>query len=230
MRLQKFLSDIGYCSRGQAEDLIRKRKIMVNGKQATLGDKVRGNEKIVIEGRLLERKKGPAKKVLLFHKPEAVDCSLAPSKTTKTLLDFDFGTDRVFPVGYLDQASEGILLLTNDGEIANKLSLPEFRPEDEYLLTSPEEIDAEMIEKLTQARKAEKNKSVVDIEQIDAKHLRILQQGGRSKDIKKMCEAVELVIEQLVRVRVGNITLEGLEKGIYIPLDPEQLKRLLKKQ
>ena len=193
-------------------------------------DKVRGNEKIVIEGRLLERKKGPAKKVLVFHKPEAVDCSLAPSKTTKTLLDFDFGTDRVFPIGYLDQSSQGILLLTNDGEIANKLSLPEIRPEDEYLLISPEEIGAEMLEKLTQARKAEKNRSVVGIEPIDAKSLRVLQQGGRSKDIKKMCEAVELPIEQLIRVRVGNITLDELEKGTYIPLDPEKLNRLLKKQ
>ena len=134
MRLHKFLSDVGFCSKRQGEKFIRAGKILVNGKKATFGDTVSGNEDIVIDGQTLQVKKSPKKKVLAFYKPKGVECSLSPNPAVKTLLDFDFGADRVFPIGRLDRDSHGLLLLTNDGVLGNRLAQPSSKHEEEYLV------------------------------------------------------------------------------------------------
>ncbi len=214
MRLHKFLSNVGFCSKRQGEKLIRAGKILVNGKRATVGDKVSGNEDIVIDGKTLQIKKSPKKKVLVFHKPRGVECSLSPNHEVKTLLNFDFGADRIFPIGRLDKDSHGLLLLTNDGVLGNRLAQPSSEHEEEYVLVVKGEVTSEIIGQLVHGIMLEKKRTApCRVEQIEDNMLRFILHDGRNKQIRKMCETVGLHIHDLKRVRIGNILLQELKEG-----------------
>ncbi len=227
MRLQKLLSNVGFCSKRQGEKLIRAGKIFVNGKKAILGDKVSGNEDIVIDGQTLQIKESPKKKVLVFYKPKEVECSLSPNQEVKTLFDFDFGADRVFPIGRLDTGSHGLLLLTNDGILGNRLAQPSFEHEEEYLLVVKGEVTPEIIAQLSQGIMLGKKRTApCSIEQTKDNMLRFILHDGRNKQIRKMCEAVGLQVHDLKRVRVGRILLQELKEGTWRVLNDTEFQRL----
>lgn len=227
MRLQKYLSEVGFCSRRDAEDLISAGKIVVDGKVATLGDKVKGHENIVIDGKELTAKDLPTRKVLVFFKPSGVECTLAVINGLKTLLDFDFGSGRVFPVGHLDRESSGLLLMTNDGDLANKLSQPTRKDEDEYLLVVEGDITPALVTKLSEAiTLAHKTSQPCLVEHVGGNRLQILLQNGRARQIRKSCEEVGVVISDLLRMRVGGISLDDLEVGAWRILSDEELQIL----
>lgn len=227
MRVQKYLSDLGFCSRKQAENLIRQGKIIVNGKKTLLGDKVSGDETIVIDGQALLRKKTPEKKVLVFYKPKGVGCTLSARPAMKTLLDFDFGPDRVFPVGSLDIDSHGLLLLTNDGELGNRLAHPSSEHEEEYLVTVNGSITAEIIDIFRQGVMLERKRTAqCSVEQAGDNVLRFVLHEGRNRQIRKMCNAVGMKVLDLQRIRIGTIVLEELLPGNWKVLDATEFKRL----
>ncbi len=227
MRLQKFLSNVGFCSKRQGEKLIRAGKILVNGKKAILGDKVSGNEDIVIDGQTLQVKKSPKKKVLVFYKPKGVECSLSPNPEVETLLNFDFGADRVFPIGRLDKDAHGLLLLTNDGVLGNRLAQPSFEYEEEYLLVIKGEVTSEIIVQLAQGIMLKKKRTApCRVEQIEDNMLRFILHDGRNKQIRKMCEAVGLHIQDLMRVRVGRILMQELKEGEWRALSDTEFQIL----
>jgi pseudouridine synthase len=228
MRLQKFLSDVGFCSRRQAEEFIRAGKILVNGQNATLGDKVSGNEDIVIDGRKLQAKKSPKKKVMVFYKPKGVECTLSQGRDEKTLLDFDFGPDRVFPIGRLGKEYHGLLLLTNDGGLGNRLARPSFEREEEYLVVVKGEITSKIIVQLAQGDMLDKKKTApCRVEQVGDNELRFILYDGRDRKIRKMCEAVGLQILDLVHIRVGNVLLQELKQGMWRVLTDAELQGLI---
>lgn len=227
MRLQKYLSEVGFCSRRDAEDLISAGKIVVDGTVATLGDKVLGHENIVIDGKELVAKELPTRKVLVFFKPAGVECTLAAINGLKTLLDFDFGSDRVFPVGHLDRESSGLLLLTNDGDLANKLTQPSRKDEDEYLLVVEGDVTPAMVVKLSQAiMEAHKASQPCLVEHVGGNRLQITLHNGRSRQIRKSCEDQGVEISDLLRLRVGKVGLEDLEVGGWRILSAEELQLL----
>ena len=229
IRLQRFLSNVGFCSKRQGEKFIRAGKILVNGKTATVGDEVSGNEDIIIDGQVLFVKKSPEKKVLAFYKPRGVECSLSAVHAVKTLLDFDFGADRVFPVGRLDNESHGLLLLTNDGALGNRLARPSPEHEEEYLVVVKGGVTAEILGRLAQGVILEKKKTApCTVEQLEDKRLRFILHDGRNRQIRKMCETVGLHVEDLMRVRVGAIALDKLEEGEWRALNDAEFQALKK--
>jgi pseudouridine synthase len=229
MRIQRFLSSVGFCSKRQGEKFIRAGKILVNGEKATLGDEVSGDEDIVIDGQALLVKKSPQKKVVVFYKPKGVECSLSLHRAEKTLLDFDFGADRVFPIGRLDKDSHGLLLLTNDGDLGNRLAKPSAEHEEEYVVVVKGEVTSEILVRLAQGISLEKKTTVPRrVERIDHNMLRFVLHDGRNRQIRKMCEAVGLHVDDLMRVRVGKILLQELKEGEWRVLNDEEFQALKK--
>ena len=227
MRIQKYLSEVGFCSRRDAEDLIRAGKILVNGIVATLGDKATGKEMIVIDGKELEKKELPKRKVLLFFKPSGVECTLAVINGVKTLLDFDFGPDRVFPVGYLDRQSSGLLILTNDGNLGNKLAQPDRGDENEYLMVVENDItQATVLEISKKIMEAHKPPTPCKIEDEGGNRFQLLITNGKIKHIRKVCVESGLEISDLLHIRVGDLSLGELEVGAWRMLTEAELKLL----
>lgn len=227
MRLQKYLSEIGFCSRSQAENFIKAGKILVNGKAAKLGDKVSGSEAITVDGQRLPERVAPKKKVVVFYKPQGVECTLSAMGGVKTLLDFDFGPDRVFPIGRMDRAAQGLLLLTNDGELGNTLAHPSRQHEEEYLVTVEEPLDAEKIAAFANGTLLDEVKIAPHhVAQHDTSVLRCILHEGRIRHIRKICEAIGLTITDARRIRVGAITLGDLEPGSWRLLTDQELRGL----
>jgi pseudouridine synthase len=229
MRLQRFLSNVGFCSKRQGEKYIRAGRILVNGERAIIGDEVSGDEDIVIDGRTLLVKKSPPKKVVIFYKPKGVECSLSPDRERKTLLDFNFGADRVFPIGRLDKNSRGLLLLTNDGELGNRLAKPSAEYEEEYRVKVKGEITSEKLVRLAQGISLEKKRIVpYRVEKMEDTLLRFVLHDGRNRQIRKMCEAVDLEVDDLMRIRVGRIVLQALKEGEWRVLNDGEFESLKK--
>ncbi len=227
IRLQRFLSNIGFCSKRQAENFIRAGKILINGKKARIGDTVSGNEEFIVDGQKLRFTKVPDKKVLAFFKPKGVECSLTPSPNGKTLLDFDFGPDRIFPVGRLDKESHGLLLLTNDGILGNRLARPSVKQDEEYRVIVKGELTQEVITRLSQGIQLN-DKIIVPrcVEKSAEKMLTLTLHDGRNRQIRQMCGVVDLHISDLKRVRIGKIMLGTLREGQWRVLNKAELLTL----
>jgi pseudouridine synthase len=231
MRLQRFLSNVGFCSKRHAEKYIRAGKILINGKTAIVGDEVSGSEDIVIDGQPLLAKKSPEKKVLVFYKPKGVECSLTSYGEAKTLLDFDFGADRVFPIGRLDRDSHGLLLLTNDGALGNSLAQPSLEHEEEYVVVVKGEVTSGVLVQLAQGIPHEKKRTVpCRVEQIEGDTLRFILHDGRNRQVRKMCEAAGLQVDDLMRVRIGKIVLQELKEGEWRVLNDAEFQALKKEK
>jgi pseudouridine synthase len=227
MRLHRFLSDVGFCSKRQGEKLIRAGKIVVDGRKAIMGDTVSGNEDIFIDGQKLQVKKSPKKKALAFYKPQGVECSLSPNPNGTTLLDFNFGPDRVFPIGRLDKDSHGLLLLTNDGTLANRLAQPSLEHDEEYILVVEGQITSETISQLAQGVVlANKKTAPCRIEHMEKNVFRIILHDGHNRQIRKMCEKVGLQLRDIKRVRIGSVLLQNLKEGEWRVLGDQEFHML----
>ncbi len=226
IRLQKLLASHGLSSRREAEDLIRKKKITINGQLATLGDRASHEDTIKINGKLITFKK-PKKLILAYHKPEGIECTLAKIKDQKTLADVDFGEVRVFPIGRLDTASRGLLLLTNDGDLANKLMHPRYKHKKEYLVTVNKEIDPKALKKMESGIQINgKTTKKCETELLKPKSFRIVLTEGRNRQIRKMCEFFGWQVRDLIRIRVEKIKLGELPAGKWRVLSQTEMKSL----
>ncbi len=211
--------------------MIRAGKILVNGKTASVGDEVSGKEDIIIDGQILLVKKSPGKKVLAFYKPRGVECSLSAVHAARTLLNFDFGADRVFPIGRLDNESHGLLLLTNDGALGNRLAQPGPEHEEEYLVAVKGVATSETLARLARGVTLERKKTApCRVEHLADKRLRFILHDGRNRQIRKMCEAVGLHVEDLLRVRIGAIELDTLAEGEWRALNDAEFQALKKEE
>jgi len=227
MRLQKYLSEVGFCSRRDAEDFIRAGKIVIDGHVASLGDKVTGKEKIVIDGKELVVKEFAPQKVLIFNKPKGVECTLTAYDNFKTLLDFDFGDSRVFPIGHLDRESSGLLLLTNDGDLGNRLAQPSRGEEYEYFLTMKSNITEGMLGNLAQAiTRVHRSEGPCKVEDVGENKLRVVVINGKAKQIRKACAEIWVEVVELKRQRIGRLELADLASGSWRVVTDEELGEL----
>ena len=229
MRLQKFLSQQGVCSRREAELMITRRQILINGKIATLGDRVDGSETILIAGKKLIVR-DPEKIVLAWNKPIGVEVTFDNSHGGKTLKSFDFGPERVVPIGRLDKDSHGLLLLTNDGELCNFLAHPRYEHSKEYIVTVDKPLSSREIERLGDGSLRVGNKAVKPcrVEQTDPKKFKIILEEGQNRQIRKMCEACSLKVQDLIRIRVKTIKIGDLPPGKWRQLNQEEVEQLRK--
>lgn len=232
MRLNKFLSTVGIASRRKSDQLIRDGKVSVNGKLVfELGIDVNPKKDIVcFEGKQLSL---PSNFVYYkFNKPKGYVCSASDEKGRKTIFDLIDVPERVFYIGRLDYDTEGLLLLTNDGEFANKISHPSYQIEKEYRVT----VEGEMLEsELAVLRKG----VVVDGERMPTAKVKWLgfEKGftklsvvineGQNRQVRRMFEAIGKSIKLLKRVRIGEVVLGGLKRGELKELKAKELALLM---
>lgn len=234
-RLQKLLSEQGICSRRAAEDLIRAGDVLVEGKKAELGQKVTGEEKIVVKGKPIAVSKSSETLVLAWHKPLGVEVTFSTKHSDETLTaQKNFSAmkktlgGRVIPVGRLDKDSHGLLLLTNDGELANQLAHPRYEHPKEYRVRVNYSVAAKQVETLSNGSLdlGEKTVSPCHVEIIEPNAIKIVLREGRNRQIRRMCEAVGLEVVELLRTRVGAIALGNLLPGNFRTLNTEEIEQL----
>lgn len=244
VRLQKFLSQKGFFSRRTVEDMIRHGEISVNGVKATLGDKVGEDDIIAVKGKILEIPKTINQVVLAYYKPRGIEVTMQKNTGDPTIGDIDFGVGRVFPVGRLDKDSHGLIFLTNDGDLANKLAHPKFQKEKEYLVAVKKSQTADIKYQISDIGKlAKKLSEGVQIEEKMTKPcqvevvekgsnnqgeavLRFLLKEGRNRQIRRMCEAVGLKVVDLLRIRIGKIVLGEMKMGKWRRLSEVEIGSL----
>ena len=229
-RLQKILSNYGVASRRKAEQMILDRRVRVNGNTASLGDAADDEEDVIeVDGVRLKRQ--PARIVLMLNKPRGYVCTLSDEKGRKNVAELVSGCGaRVYPVGRLDLNSEGLLLLTNDGELANRLTHPKKEVDKVYLvwlsqyipgceasIASPIEIDG----RPTSPAKVEKLRQGGE-----TALLRITIHEGRNRQIRRLCERANVTVTRLRRVAEGPLRLGDLKPGQWRVLTEEEIAGL----
>ena len=209
MRLNKYLSDAGVCSRREADRLVQDGRVMVDGKTAVLGMQIQEGQEILVNGKKVRREE--KKVLLLFHKPRGIECTANP-KIKKNVISYIDYPIRIYYIGRLDKDSEGLLLLTNQGELVNKMMRAGNCHEKEYLVTVDKPVTDDFIRKMscgvpilgTVTRKCQ----------------------GLNRQIRRMCEYLGYRVERLVRVRVMNLELGDLPVGQYREAAEKELENL----
>ena len=226
IRLNKYLSDAGFCSRREADRLIEKGKIYVDGKVALVGQKVTYNQKIECDGKKISRENELI--LIAFNKPRGLICSTV-NKEGKNIVDYiDYGK-RIYPIGRLDKESEGLILLTNDGSISDKILRSRNNHEKEYIVTVDKDITDEFI------RGMSSGVPILDVitkkcrvKKIDSKTFNIVLTQGLNRQIRRMCEYFGYKVKKLKRIRILNIKLGDLPTGKYRDITNEEMEKLKK--
>lgn len=231
-RLQKVLAQAGIGSRRKCEEIIKSGRVEVNGIKVTeLGAKVSPQDAVTVDGRpiLSERKV-----YLMFHKPKGVITSLSDPRGRKTISDYVKDLpERVYPVGRLDYDTEGLLLLTNDGEFANRMTHPRYGVPRTYLATVKGVPHGSLLERLARGIRLEDGVSApAEVEYYDVAEDRkqavisITIREGRNRQVRRMFEAISHPVIRLRRTGFGPLTLQGLARGKFRPLTAEELEEL----
>tara|TARA_A200000113_G_scaffold57217_1_gene48405 strand:- start:2242 stop:2940 length:699 start_codon:yes stop_codon:yes gene_type:complete len=226
-RINKFLSEVGYCSRRQADTLIDQGRVYVNRKPAVMGMKVLEEDMIEIDGEKINQSK--KKKIFIaLNKPRGVVCTTNAGVEENNIIDFLKFPERVFPIGRLDKSTTGLILLTNDGETANRILKTANNNEKEYLVKVnrpiPESILKKMSEGVPMLGKITK-KCVV--EKVKTNQFKITLTQGLNRQIRRMCDYFDYKVVSLQRIRIMNIKLD-LPEGKFRLLNNQEIKGLKK--
>ncbi len=225
IRLNKYLSTMGVCSRREADRLVDEGKITVDGRFAINGEKVDGSETIVVDGVIVGNQKHE-KIVLAMNKPKGVVCS---SKEKDNIVDYINYPVRIYPVGRLDKDSTGLILLTNDGELMNEILKARNYHEKEYEVRVDKRITPDFITKMSAGvwlDELETKTRPCKVKKIDAFTFRIILTQGLNRQIRRMCRALDYRVRELKRIRVMNVELGDLPLGEYREVRGAELKRL----
>ncbi len=226
MRLNKFIADSGFCSRRKADTLIEAGRVTVNGRRAKLGDQVGTNDRIAIDKiPIIPHEKRDI--IIAFHKPVGVISSFDTTKNN-TLADWiDIG-ERIFHVGRLDVASSGLLLLTNNGEVAEAITHPRGEHEKEYVVTVDKKLTRSFIDAMRQGIVIlGKKTKPARVKKLSDKKFSIVLTEGRNRQIRRMCEKLGFEVKKLRRIRVMNIELGSLGEGNWRELTKKERRGLL---
>lgn len=225
IRINKYLADRGYCSRREADKLIVARKVHINGKVAKLGALVNDDDNVVVIGK--GRKSVDAKKMYIaLHKPAGV-ITTTDRKMENNVLDLVHVKSRVFPVGRLDVVSSGLLLLTNDGELANKLMHPKFEHEKEYDVVLDHPLSERDLKILREGVGLGDGRTLpTKVRKQSAKRFRIVLREGKNRQVRRMCEVLGYKVTRLKRVRIANVKLGTLKPGAWRELTKPEVEGL----
>lgn len=233
VRLQKFMADCGVASRRKSEEIIEAGKVKVNGHVAHIGDKVNPKKDLVtVRGRKINSVN--RNYYIMLHKPRGYVTTVSDELGRKTVMDLVSDIKvRIYPVGRLDKDSEGLLLLTNDGAFANALSHPGHNFAKVYRVTVRPSVDDEILYKLRNGIEIDGRKTApCDVNVITEEQGRVVLEfilrEGRNRQIRKMCEAVNLQVARLKRISVGSLKLGMLPQGKWRELTDNEVKKLLR--
>ena len=224
VRLNKFLSEAGVCSRREADRLIEAGKVSVDGETAVTGMKVREEQRILVNGRPVCKEEEMI--LLVVNKPRGIVCTAEKSEKNN-IIEYLHYPKRIYPVGRLDKDSEGLLLMTNNGEIVNKIMRSGNRHEKEYVVTVNKEVTEEFVRAMaggipildTVTRKCE-------VQKLDKHRFRIVLTQGLNRQIRRMCEYLGYRVVALTRVRIMNIRLGNLKPGAYRRVTAQEWRTL----
>lgn len=233
MRINNFISSTGLCSRRQADELIKQGKVKINNNIATIGQTVDLDDKVEVNGKLLKQKK--AYVYIALNKPRGITCT-TERHIKGNIIDFINYPERIFPIGRLDKDSEGLILLTNDGGIVNKILRNENEHEKDYIVMVNKAITPSFIGGMSNGVRIYnpvKNEYVVtnecNVERIDNKSFKITLTQGLNRQIRRMCDSFDYKVVKLKRIRIMNIHLNNLPTGKWRNLTEEEVKNLLDK-
>ena len=214
IRINKYLSETGVCSRREADRMIEEKRITVNGCQAVSGQRVTPEDEICIDH--VPVRKNEKKVLLLFNKPRGIVCSTRQQRQEITVTDYLDYPLRIYPVGRLDKESQGLLLLTNEGELVNRIMRAGNYHEKEYLVLVNKPLDREFV------RRMSRGIPILDtvtrpckVEQTGERSFRIILTQGLNRQIRRMCRYLGYEVQKLKRVRIMNLTLDGIREGEY---------------
>ncbi|KUJ52424.1 23S rRNA pseudouridine(2604) synthase RluF [Chryseobacterium sp. JAH] len=224
-RINKYLSEVGFCSRRAADKLLEEGRIKINGKIPELGTKVSDEDIVEVDGKpIRESEDQPI--YIAFNKPVGIVCTTDTKREIDNIIEYINHPKRIFPIGRLDKPSEGLILLTNDGDIVNKILRGKNNHEKEYLVRVDKPLNTKFLEKMrngvpildTVTKKCE-------VERIDDMTFRIVLTQGLNRQIRRMCEFLGYEVKKLKRIRIMNIKLD-LPLGKWRDLTPNELSEL----
>ena len=225
VRINKYLSEIGYCSRRAADKLIQEARITVNGKTVEMGLKVTPADEIAVDGIVVDQE-GDKPVYIAFNKPVGIVCTTDTRVEKDNIIDYINFPTRIFPVGRLDKPSEGLIFLTNDGDIVNKILRARNQHEKEYVVTVNRPITEEFIQKMAAGV------PILDtvtrpckVKQTHKKEFRIILTQGLNRQIRRMCEYLDYRVVTLKRVRIMNVSLD-VGKGKWRHLTKKEITEI----
>lgn len=225
MRINKYISETGCCSRRGTNRLIEEGRITINGVVCLAGAEVEPDDIVLIDGKAIGKK--PESVYIALNKPTGIVCTAA-KHVTGNIIDFMNYPSRIFAVGRLDKDSEGLLLLTNDGAIVNKMMRSENGHEKEYRVVVDKPVTQEFMQRMSQGVEIlGVTTKVCEVYQLSDYEFRIILTQGLNLQIRRMCKALGYRVMKLKRIRIMNIHLEGLEKGQWRDLSKEEVQKLL---
>jgi len=225
-RINKYLSEVGYCSRREADSLILEGKVTINGKIPEIGAKVEESDRVEVKGQRVKKSTRQKNIYLAFNKPVGVVCTTDRIVEPNNVIDFIKYPKRIFPIGRLDKHSEGLIFLTNDGDIVNKILRARNNHEKEYIVKVNRPINSDFI------RSMSNGVEILDtitkhcfVKQLGPRNFKIILTQGLNRQIRRMCEALGYRVRSLKRVRIMNVKLD-VPKGKYRELSKEELLEL----
>lgn len=230
IRINKYLSDQGICSRREADRQVSGGNVLVNGHPAQMGERVFLHDEIVFCGKKVEEQ-AEKKVILAFHKPQGIVCT-TEKREKNNIVDYIHYPIRVYPVGRLDKDSEGLIFLTNDGDIVNRLMRAGNRHEKEYVVTTDKEVTASFLKGMSGGvplMELGVTTRPCTVKKLGKHQFSIILTQGYNRQIRRMCEYFGYRVRKLVRIRIMNVLLGDLKIGTYRTLTPEEEATLRRK-
>lgn len=227
-RLNKFISESGLCSRREADRYIEKGTVFINGKRAKIGDQVFAGDKVMVNGHHIEPKEESNFILLAFNKPVGIT-STTEGSVRDNIVDYVNYSERIFPIGRLDKDSSGLIFLTNNGDIVNKILRAGNKHEKEYLVTVNKPITEDFIFEMSNGVPIlGVNTRKCKVRQISTFVFNIILIQGLNRQIRRMCEHFGYEVTKLERTRIMNISLKGIPTGEFRELTEEEMKAITK--
>ena len=230
VRLNKFLSEKGICSRREADRLVDEGKVMVNGVCAVMGQKVSSADEIVVDGKKVSTKQ--VKPVLIaVNKPAGIVCTTARFEGEKNMVDMVKYPTRIYPIGRLDKESEGLILMTNLGDLANEISKASNSHEKEYVVTVNNQVTESFLDKMRRGMHLEElNADTMPCvcTKTGNREFHIILKQGLNRQIRRMCAACGYRVETLKRIRIMNIHLGNIPQGNFRNVTDAEFDKLIK--
>ena len=225
-RINKFLSEIGYCSRRVADKLIEQGRVKINGEAPLIGTKVSDEDEVSVNGKVVHRAKKKKMVYIAFNKPRGIVCTTDQLREKDNIIDYINYPTRVFPIGRLDKPSEGLIFLTNDGDIVNKILRARNNHEKEYEVSVDKPVTQEFVEAM------QNGVAILDtitqkckVKQTGKKTFKIILTQGLNRQIRRMCEHLGYEVKRLKRVRIMNVKLD-IKVGEYRDFTASELNTL----
>ena len=224
VRLNRFISEAGVASRRAADRMVEDGRVTINGRIAVLGDKVLDGDVVAVDGKPVSRKSADI--VIAFNKPRGITCTSSPDDPDNVIGYIGY-PERIYSIGRLDKDSEGLLLLTNNGDLANAVMRSRGEHEKEYVVTVDHDITDRFVRRMSEGVEILGRRTKrCEVEKLSDREFRIVLRQGLNRQIRRMCGSLGYTVVRLVRVRIMNIGLGDLPSGRYRALTEEERSEL----